>query len=63
MAEGDTGAYSQAKVHFDVFLGVIQKLRQDIEETVMNEQLIKRLVSYNFSNVSASKILCSSSRT
>ena len=51
MAEGDTGAYSQAKVHFDVFLWVIQKLRQDIEETVMNEQLIKRLVSYNFSNV------------
>ena len=51
MAEGDTGAYSQAKVHFDVFLWVIQKLRQDIEETVMNEQLIKRLVSYNYSNV------------
>ena len=51
MAEGDTGACSQAKVHFDVFLWVIQKLRQDIEETVMNEQLIKRLVSYNFSNV------------
>ena len=51
MAEGDTGAYSQAKIHFDVFLWVIQKLRQDIEETVMNEQLIKRLVSYNYSNV------------
>tara|TARA_R110000803_G_scaffold49530_2_gene103012 strand:- start:1703 stop:4210 length:2508 start_codon:yes stop_codon:yes gene_type:complete len=51
MAEGETGAYSQAKIHFDVFLWVIQKLRQDIEETVMNEQLIKRLVSYNFSNV------------
>ena len=51
MAEGETGAYSQAKVHFDVFLWVIQKLRQDIEETVMNEQLIKRLVAYNYSNV------------
>jgi|TARA_R110000751_G_scaffold68966_1_gene140218 phage gp29-like protein len=51
MAEGDTGAYAQAKIHFDVFLWIIQKLRQDIEESVMNEQLIKRLVAYNFSNV------------
>ena len=51
MAEGDTGAYAQAKIHFDVFLFVIQKLRQDIEETVMNEQLIRRLVAYNYSNV------------
>ena len=51
MAEGDTGAYAQAKIHFDVFLWVIEKLRQDIEENVMNEQLLKRLVAYNFSNV------------
>ena len=51
MAEGDTGAYAQAKIHFDVFLFVIQKLRQDIEETVMGEQLIRRLVAYNYSNV------------
>ena len=51
MAEGDTGAYAQAKIHFDVFLWVIQKLRQDIEHTVMGEQLIRRLVAYNYSNV------------
>jgi phage gp29-like protein len=51
MAEGDTGAYAQAKIHFDVFLWVIEKLRQDIADTVMNEQLIKRLVSYNYANV------------
>ncbi|QDP60244.1 MAG: putative portal protein [Prokaryotic dsDNA virus sp.] len=51
MAEGDTGAYAQAKIHFDVFLWVIEKLRQDIEENVMNEQLLKRLIAYNFSNV------------
>ena len=48
VAEGETGAYSQAKVHFDVFLFVIAKLRQDLEEVVMNEQLIKRLVAINF---------------
>ena len=51
MADGETGAYSQAKIHFDVFLWVIQKLRMDLEENVMNEQLIRRLVAYNFSNV------------
>tara|TARA_Y100001938_G_C8097470_1_gene439120 strand:- start:2080 stop:4911 length:2832 start_codon:yes stop_codon:yes gene_type:complete len=51
MAEGDTGAYAQAKIHFDVFLFVIQKLRLDIEENVMQQQLIRRLVAYNYSNV------------
>lgn len=51
VAEGETGAYSQAKVHFDVFLFVLAKLRQDLEEVVMNEQLIKRLVGINYGNV------------
>ena len=51
MAEGDTGAYAQAKIHFDVFLFVISKLRLDIEDNVMGEQLIRRLVAYNYSNV------------
>lgn len=51
VAEGQTGAYSQAKVHFDVFLFVLAKLRQDLEEVVMNEQLIKRLVAINYGNI------------
>ena len=51
VAEGQFGAYSQAKVHFDVFLYVLGKLRQDIEEIVMNEQLIKRLVQINYGMV------------
>mgnify|MGYP005813118081 CR=1 FL=1 len=51
MAEGETGAYSQAKIHFDVFLWVIQKLRLDLEDGVMAEQLIKRLVAFNYANV------------
>lgn len=50
-AEGETGAYAQSKIHFDVFLWVVEKLRQDIEEIVMKEQLVKRLISYNFKNV------------
>ena len=51
VAEGQFGAYSQARVHFDVFLFVLEKLRQDLEETVITEQLIKRLVAYNYANV------------
>jgi len=48
VAEGQFGAYSQAQVHFDVFMFVLAKLRQDIEEIVMNEQFIKRLVIMNY---------------
>jgi phage gp29-like protein len=51
VAEGQFGAYSQARVHFDVFLFVLEKLRQDLEETVITEQLIKRLVAFNFADV------------
>jgi phage gp29-like protein len=51
MAEGQFGAYSQAKVHFDVFMFVLAKLRQDIEEIVVNEQFIKRLVNMNYGNI------------
>ena len=50
-AEGETGAYAQSKIHFDVFLWVVEKLRQDIEEIVMKEQLVRRLINYNFKNV------------
>jgi phage gp29-like protein len=51
MAAGETGAYSQAKIHFDIFLWIVSKLRQDIEEIVMEEQLIRRLVGWNFQDV------------
>lgn len=48
---GETGAFSQALVHFDVFLWVVQCLRQELEEVVMTEQLIRRLVAFNYANV------------
>lgn len=48
---GETGALSQALVHFDVFLWVVKCLRLDLEELCMEEQLIRRLVSFNFSDV------------
>lgn len=42
------GAYAKAKVHFDVFLWVITKLRSDIEDEVFGEQVIRRIVEYNY---------------
>ena len=53
LGEGGSGqgAFAKAKVQLDTFLWIVKKLRQDIEETVMNEQLIRRLVGWNFENV------------
>lgn len=47
---GDSGggAYAKAKVHFDVFLWVIFKLREEIENNVIQEQLIRRLIEINY---------------
>jgi hypothetical protein len=42
-------------VHFDVFLYVLGKLRQDLEEIVMQEQLIKNIVQINYGNVALPK--------
>lgn len=50
-SSGEKGSYGQSKTHFDIFLWIVQTLRKDIEEIVMGEQLIRRLVNYNFQNV------------
>ncbi|MCE5314500.1 MAG: DUF935 family protein [Armatimonadota bacterium] len=47
-----TGSYAMAKVQLSVLKMCLQKLKRDLEETVMREQLIRRLVDYNF-NVTA----------
>jgi phage gp29-like protein len=46
------GSFALAKVHLDVLKMCLQKLKRDLEESVMREQLIRRLVDYNF-NVTA----------
>jgi len=46
--QGAVGSYSQAKKHFHVFLIVIDDLRRDLAEDVINHQLIPRLVDLNF---------------
>ncbi|MGI6295473.1 MAG: phage portal protein family protein [Armatimonadota bacterium] len=43
------GSYALAKVHLDVLKMCLHKLKRDLEEAVMREQVIKRLVDFNFS--------------
>lgn len=42
------GSFALAKVHLDVLRMTLEKIKRDVEESVMNEQLIRRLVDYNF---------------
>lgn len=42
------GSFALAKVHLDVLKMCLMKLKRDMEETVMREQVIRRLVDYNF---------------
>ncbi|MBV9850095.1 MAG: DUF935 family protein [Armatimonadetes bacterium] len=45
----DRGAtYALGAVHLDVLRFYLQKLQRDLEDVVMNEQVIKRLIAYNF---------------
>jgi len=42
------GSFALAKVHLDVLRLSLEQIKRDIEETVIQEQLIRRLVDYNF---------------
>ncbi len=45
------GSYALGQIHFDVLLMYLEQLGRDIAEKVVNQQIIKRLVDYNFDNV------------
>ena len=45
------GSYALGKKHFDVFIFVIQKLRADIQETIVNEQILKPMLQFNYGEV------------
>lgn len=47
------GSLALAKVHLDVLGFYIEKLRRDLEETVMREQVIRRLVDLNFQGLTS----------
>lgn len=42
------GSFALAKVHLDVLRMCLNKLKRELEESVMQEQVIKRLVNYNY---------------
>jgi phage gp29-like protein len=46
------GSFALAKVHLDVLKMCLAKIKRDLEETVMREQVIRRLVDYNFNTAS-----------
>jgi phage gp29-like protein len=50
--EGNAGSLAMAKVHENVLSFYLQKLKRDLEETVMGEQVIRRLVEINFGSAS-----------
>ena len=42
------GSYALGRVHFDVLLMYLEQLGKDVESKAINQQIIKRLVDYNF---------------
>ena len=42
------GSFALAKVHLSVLKMCLQKLKRDLEESVMREQVIRKIVDYNF---------------
>lgn len=46
--EGSVGSEARSRVHFDVFMFVVEFIRKMVEETVMNEQVIRPLIDINF---------------
>ncbi len=42
------GSFALAKVHLDVLRMTLERVKRDLEESVIREQLIRRLVDYNF---------------
>lgn len=47
----DGGARAEAQVRFNTFLWIVQSLQLDLAESAIQEQLIKDIVNFNFSNV------------
>lgn len=47
-AEPGAGSFAKAKAQFNAFLLVVEKLRQDLQETVLGEQVIRPLIDLNY---------------
>lgn len=49
------GSFALGKKHFDAFIWVLAKIGRDTEETIIDEQVIRRLIDLNFFNVDPAK--------
>ena len=47
-SDDKNGSFARAKVHFDVFMLVTERTRQEIAQHIITEQIIKPLVDLNF---------------
>lgn len=47
-SQQNQGSFAQAKTQFNVFLLVLNSIRKQVEETIMLEQVIKRLIDFNY---------------
>lgn len=47
-----TGTFAQAEVHQDTLKDILEEIRNEVENIVVQEQIVKRIVDVNFPNVS-----------
>ena len=47
-SSGSTGSFALGKKHFEAFMWVINKMSKDTEESIIGEQVIRRLMELNF---------------
>ena len=47
---GAGGSFALGKKHFEAFMWIVQKTSKDTSETIMGEQLIRRLIEINYPN-------------
>jgi SPP1 gp7 family putative phage head morphogenesis protein len=48
MDSGDQGSWALSKTHFDIFIYILDYLGNETEDTIIREQIIKRLIDFNF---------------
>jgi len=48
MDTGEKGSWALSKTHFDIFIYILDYLGGETEDTIIREQIIKRLIDFNF---------------
>ena len=47
-SSGSSGSFALGKKHFEAFMWVVSKMNKDTQETIVGEQIIRRLMELNF---------------